>query len=331
MARPLRIQFENAYYHVTCRGNAGQKIFRNNKDRLAFLDLLERSSEIYQVHILAYVLMATHFHILVKTPLANLQGFMRHFNISYTSYYNRTYGKTGHLFQGRYKSFLIDADHYLQEVSRYIHLNPLRVKDKAKLNFGEKWRYLEKFSWSSYEGYLSSRVRKPFLRVEEVLDYFGGDSFDGKRKYGKFVEEGLKKEVRNPLEIGKGHGIVGETGFLEKVRSYLIGVSPKRREVPAFRKVVSQVETEKIVRLVSEEVGLGKEALMRKGSKIFGRGLLMELLYRFGGLNNREIGALMGVDYSTVSVERKRFLEVAKKDRKAKKQLVRIQRRLSQG
>ena len=109
MARPLRIQFENAYYHVTCRGNAQQAIFKGDTDRLPFLDLLKRSSEIYHVEILSYVLMPNHFHLLVKTLRANLQEFMRHFNISYTSYFNHRHKRSGHLYQGRYKSFLIDV------------------------------------------------------------------------------------------------------------------------------------------------------------------------------------------------------------------------------
>jgi REP element-mobilizing transposase RayT len=86
MARPLRIQFENAYYHVTCRGNSGQEIFSNDADRLAFLDLLERSSDIYQTEILAYVLMSNHFHLLVKTPLGNLQKLKRVIGVRSTLY-----------------------------------------------------------------------------------------------------------------------------------------------------------------------------------------------------------------------------------------------------
>ena len=128
MARPLRIQFENAYYHVTCRGNDRRNIFFSDADRLAFLDLLGSSSDIYQTEILAYVPMSNHFHLLVKTPRGNLQEFMRHFNISYTAWYNRRHRRSGHLYQGRYHSFLIDADNYLKEVSRYIHLNPVKIK-----------------------------------------------------------------------------------------------------------------------------------------------------------------------------------------------------------
>ena len=163
MARPLRIQFGDAYYHVTCRGNSGQETFSNDADREGFLDLLERSSDFYQTEILAYVLMSTHFHLLCKTPLGNLQEFMRHFNISYTSYYNWKHSRRGHLYQGRYKSFLVDADDYLQEVSRYIHLNPVRVGLRSGMGLDEKKKYLTSYRWSSYGDYISRDGREDFV------------------------------------------------------------------------------------------------------------------------------------------------------------------------
>ena len=331
MARPLRIQFENAYYHVTCRGNARQEIFSKDADYSRFLDLLERSSGIYQVDVLAFLLMTNHFHLLVKTPLANLQEFMRHFNISYTSYYNRSHQKTGHLYQGRYKSFLIDADHYLQEVSRYIHLNPVRAKGKANLNEDEKIRYFKQYGWSSYPGYISTRVRRSFVRVNEILGYFGGDTIQGRRKYGRFVEEGISKKIENPLERGKGHGIVGSMGFMEKIKQGFLPVSIQSRELPAVRKILGQVGPEKIIRVICREIGVKREDLMRRRYEGFARGLLMELLYRYGGMNQREIGGLMGIDYSAVSVGRKRFRALQEKDKSLLRQVEKIKTQLSQG
>jgi len=330
MARPLRIQYENAYYHVTCRGNARQDIFDTDRDRSTFLDLLERSSDIYQVDILVYVLMTNHFHLLVKTPLANLQEFMRHFSITYTSHYNRRHLRTGHLFQGRYKSFLIDADQYLQEVSRYIHLNPVRVRGFGRLGLEERKRSLERYLWSSYPGYISPRLRMPFLRVDEVLGYFGGDTGRGRKRYEGFVLDGLATEVRSPLEIGKGHGIVGGAGFVESIRRQFIRDTCKHREVPAVRRVLGQVEPEKIIGLVSKEMGVGRQELLGRGAKGFGRNLLMELLYRHGGLNNREIGELLGIDYSAVSVGRKRFQGLEKRDKGIANKLQAVQIKLSQ-
>lgn len=138
MSRPLRIQYPDACYHVTCRGNGKQNIFLTDHDRSKFLELLTRSVGIYDVRLYAFVLMANHFHLIVKTPGANLQEFMRHFNISYTAYFNKLHQRSGHLYQGRYKSFLIDVDSYFLEVSRYIHLNPVRIPSFSESSDEEK-------------------------------------------------------------------------------------------------------------------------------------------------------------------------------------------------
>jgi len=307
MARPLRIQYENAYYHVTCRGNARQEIYADDRDRSVFLKLLARSAEIYQVEVLAYVLMANHFHLLVKTPGANLQEFMRHFNISYTSHFNRGHKRTGHLYQGRYKAFLIDADSYLQEVSRYIHLNPLRPKGKARKTLAEKKEYLRRYQWSSYPTYLSPRAGRSLVQVQEILVYFGGDTPEGRKQYRDFVKEGLTREMENPLERGKGHGIIGSAEFVERMKERFLSGQPRSREVPAIRKVIGQVEPERILKAVAMEFQVSREDLLQRGNRGIARPVLMELLYRYGGLNQREIGELLGIDYSSVSVGRKKL------------------------
>ncbi len=112
---------------MTCRGNERKTIFADDRDRSIFLDKVKTSNEIYQVRIHAYVLMSNHFHLIVETPKGNLSEFMRHFNITYTAAYNRRHNRIGHLYQGRFKAILIDADNYLLELSRYVHLNPVRL------------------------------------------------------------------------------------------------------------------------------------------------------------------------------------------------------------
>ena len=328
MARPLRIQFENAYYHVTCRGNSRQQIFSDHGDRLTFLDLLERSSDIYQTEILAYVLMSNHFHLFIKTRLGNLQEFMRHFNISYTSYFNWKHNRTGHLYQGRYKSFLVDADHYLQEVSRYIHLNPIRVRLRSGMTLDEKKKYLRNYRWSSYSGYLSQGGREGFLQVQEVLGYFGGDTAKGRRKYEDFVIGGLSGKMTNPLERGKGHGIVGASEFIEKIKEQYIRSTAESRELPAVKRILAQVEPKRIIRETSEVFEVEREELLKKGYKGVARGVLMEMLYRYGGMNQREIGELMGIDYSAVSVMRKRLSALQEKDRILSTGIERVKRQI---
>lgn len=329
MARPLRIQYENAYYHVTCRGNAREDIFRDDADRKAFLDLLARSSEIYQVDVLVFVLMTNHFHLVIKTPLANLQEFMRHFNISYTSYFNRTHQRVGHLYQGRYKSFLIDADTYLMEVTRYVHLNPVQIKKNETRSLHELQKQLRAYQWSSYPDYIRKTIRYPWLSREALLSSFGGDNAIGSKTYGQFVERGLTEDIPTPLSKGKGHGIIGDASFIEKISTQYIP-SMMKREVPALRKIDRHIKPERILDAVMSETGTEKSEFLARGYQGIARGMAMELLYRHGGLTQREIGDLMGIDYSAVSVGRKRFRMSAEQDEHLKQLATRIQDRLIQ-
>ncbi|MEA2013896.1 MAG: transposase [Thermodesulfobacteriota bacterium] len=324
MTRPLRIQFEDACYHVTCRGNARQDIFLDDSDRLFFLGLLQRSSEIYQVRILAYALMTNHFHLLVKTPLANLQEFMRHFNISYTSHFNKNHRRVGHLYQGRYKSFLIDADNYLMEVSRYIHLNPVRVRAQDSLSLTERQQSLNRYPWSSYPGYISESQRKSLITYSDVLHYFGDDNSGARQQYAQFVEDGLSEDIESPLAKGKGHGIIGTSEFIERIKNRFLD-RDRDRELPAVKSIIGYISPETILSTISEYTGVPENAFLKKGYKGgIARVLAMELLYRYGWMNQREIGALMGIDYSAVSVGRARFRKILEKD----KELLRLHQRI---
>lgn len=309
MARPLRIRYENAVYHVTCRGSEEQRIFADGHDRRQFISLLERSSEIYQVSVAAFVLMKDHFHLLVRTPKANLDDFMRHFNISYTSAFNRRHGRTGSLYRGRYKSFLVDAAGYLPEVSRYIHLDPVRMMKRRSPE--ERKRYIREYEWSSYPDYIGGKGRYPFLAVGDVLDAFHADRRTARRSYRSFVEKALASSLPNPLEKGRGHCIVGEEDFIEKARRSLAHAKGRRR-------LTGQGRPQRIIRLVSSLYGMtGRELLDRKNPGE-ARQVLMELLYRYGGMNGREIGQMLGIDYSTVSVSRKRLSDRMTDDEKLK-------------
>lgn len=158
MARPLRIQFPGAFYHITCRGLERRHIYLDDKDRSEFLLLLSRSLETYQVVLHAYIMMTNHFHLLIETVKANCSEFMRHFNICYTGWFNRRYGRVGNLYQGRYKAFLVDADNYLLEVSRYLHLNSVRVRNLQALGYRVRWQYAQQYPWSSLAGYVSGML-----------------------------------------------------------------------------------------------------------------------------------------------------------------------------
>ena len=216
MARQLRIEYPDAFYHVTSRGNNRQDIYRDEEDYKLFLERLIESLDVYNISLLCYVCMTNHFHFLLTTPDGNLSNFMRHFNIGYTAAFNRRHKRSGHLYQGRYKSFLIDADLYLTEVSRYIHLNPVRLKKYSGLNAKEKAELLKKSKYNSIAGYTNTRKREPFINYSKVLDYFGGDTEEGRRRYSQFVNKGFGEGLDNPLTSGKGTGIVGSESFVKK-------------------------------------------------------------------------------------------------------------------
>ena len=127
MARPLRIEYPGAFYHVTSRGNEQKDIFKSKSDREKFISYLESASIRYGAVIHAYCLMSNHYHLLVETPHGNLSQIMKHINSSYTIYYNVKRKRAGHLLQGRFKAILVDGDVYATELSRYIHLNPVRA------------------------------------------------------------------------------------------------------------------------------------------------------------------------------------------------------------
>ena len=317
MARALRIQYPEAYYHVTCRGNERREIFKDDEDIKVFKAKLQLSLEIYGVELLTYALMSNHFHLLICTPQGNLAEFMRHFNISYTSAYNRRHKRSGHLYQGRYKAFLIDADNYLLAVSRYIHLNPIRLKKHTEYNAKEKWEELQKYRDSSLAGYCSGSKKEVFVQYHKVLKYMGGEGRKGRQGYRQFMQEGLYQGVDSPLIMGRGSGIIGESEFIEWVKVAVLGDQGDRREQPSLMKLRKSLKPEAVLAGFAEITGKKAEQLCQRGSHAVERALLMDVLYRCCDITQPEIGRMVGgVDYSCVSQARKRLREKMIKDKK---------------
>ena len=150
MSRPLRIEYSGALYHVMNRGNRRELVFRKVADYELFLSRLERFSAEFGVEVLSYCLMPNHFHLFLRTRQANLSRFMQSLLNSFTVAMNRRDNSSGHLFQGRFKAQLVEGVGYFDTLSRYIHLNPVRVKSVAALPVEERRRVLAKFRWSSF-------------------------------------------------------------------------------------------------------------------------------------------------------------------------------------
>jgi REP element-mobilizing transposase RayT len=325
MARPLRIQYPDAVYHVTCRGNEKQNIYRDDADRNRFLQLLNQSVNIYTVKLHSYVLMNNHFHLLVETPLGNLSELMRHFNIAYIGYFNRCHKRVGHLYQGRYKAILVDKDAYLSVLSRYIHLNPVRIKAMEKIEPRERYKRLKSYPWSSLPGYLSKRKKQHFVRYDLVLADYGGDTDKARRAYRKvLVEEMIQGKGISDQIIGQS--VIGGEAFIAWVKDKYM-LSDKDGEAPAYRVIKRHGAKDEIIQSIVRQTGKTLDQIKSEKGSL--RRITMDLLYRHGGMTNPEIGTLFGVDYSAVSQERRRLRLFTEKDRKVKARLRDLEANLS--
>lgn len=323
MARALRVQYPGALYHVTNRGNERKAIFKDDIDRREFLNILSQSINTYSVNLHSFVLMTNHWHILANTPLGNLGEFMRHFNITYTSHYNRRHKRVGHLYQGRYKSFLVEQDAYLSQVSRYIHLNPVKVAGMKKMPQDKQLQYLWGYKWSSLPGYAHLAERFDFVDYHTVLAEYGGDTPSGRRRYKIQLTDDLTAGIPIREQI-VGQSILGGDDFLSWVRENFID-GKKDRERPDVGKIHRYQSMEVVLAVIEEVMGI-REVLGATGTT---RQIVMTALYKYAGLNNREIGTLLGVDYTTVSQGRKRLRNKTEKDQKISAMIANMDREMS--
>ena len=297
MARSLRINYPNALYHVTCRGNEQKPIYRDESDYSTFLACLQKSLETYQTILHTYVLMTNHYHLMVEVPRGNLSAFMKHLNVTYTGYFNRRHQRVGHLYQGRFKAIVVEADTYLLELSRYVHLNPVRIKRYQEYSVEEKLKMLRVYPWSSLMGYVKPSHRESYVTYDRVLGYLG----DEKKKhqaYARFVEEGVKKGVERPLEKTVGQVILGKEPVLNKIKQAF--QKGRNREQPSLQ-AIHRILPKHVILAVCRILHLQEESVCRRGGG-WQRSFLMECLYRYSGLTQEEIGKRMGgVGYSRVS------------------------------
>jgi len=302
VARSLRIQFPGAFYHVTCRGIERRDIFADDKDRHRFLTLLSESLETYQVALHAYVMMTDHFHLLMQTEKANCSEFMRHFNIRYTRWFNYHHDRCGNLYQGRYHAYLIDADSYLLEVSRYVHLNPVRVTQMKSLSFRARWQKAVSYPWSSLAGYVSARQVLTMASHNLILSMVGGQ-----QSYRNFVVDGLIRGIENPFSKVRSRIILGCDDFVTNAKWHLGLVS--RREQPSYRELVTTaLNPEAVFEILERECGISRDALRQRRFDGGLRGIAAELLYRYCDITQTQIGSLLGeIDYVSVNQLRRRL------------------------
>ena len=303
MARPLRLEFEGAIYHLLGRGNARQSIFASGRDRTEFLRLLESSARRFEVVVHGFVLMGNHFHLLAETRRANLSRWMHWLMVSYTVYFNWRHGRSGHLFQGRYKSFLVEGGEYLLTLSRYLHLNPVRGAVLGKGTPAELRTRLRAYRWSSYRGYAGLEKPFPFVGEELVLGELQAPKRGERLRYRKFVEEGLLREVENPFEAVRWQTILGSESFAQKIQDRLRGLERHGREVTAVRRGAKRVLPREIIKHVAERYDVTEKSLLERGGYgLRARNVAMALMWERCALTLREIGELFGgIDYAAVA------------------------------
>jgi REP element-mobilizing transposase RayT len=286
MARPLRIEYAGALYHVVSRGNEQRPIVTDDADRRRRLDWLRRTVETYGWRLHAFALMSNHEHLFVETPEPNLSAGMQYLNGSYTGYFNRRHERCGHLFQGRFKAHLIDARGYFQVVSRYIHLNPVRAGIVRRPH---------EYAWSSYAGYLRAGAALDWVTYERVLLDFGpGNLAACRRRYRRYVEIGVDEATASPLADAVAGLIVGSEDFVGRIRALLRGRAADRA-VPALDQLRVRPSMECIIARVLGRPGPRPEQWAAGRRSDSGeRALVAYLCRRRYGYSCTEVAAALG-------------------------------------
>jgi putative transposase len=305
MARPLRIEFEDAFYHITSRGNEQKDIFKSVRDREKFLQYLESATERYSAAIHAYCLMDNHYHLFLQTPAGNVSQIMQHINGAYTTYYNVKRKRAGHLFQGRYKALLVDADAHAQELSRYIHLNPVRAGVTEKP---------EQYPWSSYNAYINRTQQPEWLHTDFILGLFAARKEPARKQYRRFVESLVGKEQESPLRNIFASTILGDAAFISRIREQYVNLNVYDRNLPDIKHFYEKPDIEEIVRLV--EKAIPEDSGLSKRVQLY-------ICHKYSGQKLKDIGLYFGVGESGVSQSSRRVAMKIGEDKKMKK-LIRL-------
>ncbi len=326
MARPLRIEYPNAVYHVMNRGLSRQDIYRTNDDYKVFLETLKESSKLFNTRIISYCLMPNHYHLLIQTPKANLSRAMRHLNGVYTQRFNRIHKKDGPLFRGRYKAILIQEDEYLKHLIRYIHLNPVQAnltQDPAK------------FPWSSHSKYLKTKDEKPWLFVKLALSFFGTKTHRALTAYQTFIDQGIDSKTLSFYNKKNQDPILGDPDFVNHIKEkYLYGRENLSSEIPDRRKLSGAAVVDRIMKEVSISYKTSPKTLLlsKRGESHPSRHMAIYLSRELSGLTLPEISAhFKGNSYKTINSGCQRFKARLTKDSQTKQRYGKILNRCMQG
>jgi len=292
MTRQWRIEYPGALYHVLSRGNEQRTIVIDDEDRRLFLSLVGKMCERFGMEVFAYVLMDNHYHLLLRTQQANLSRGMQWLGVTYTRQFNLKYKRSGHLFQGRFKCFLIENDAYLMQLSYYMHRNPVRAGIVKRL---------VDYRWSSYAAYAYGKDKPEWLQDKEILSQLGGRN--KRAAYREAVQKYAKEEQRIWEDVR--HGLfMGTDAFIKRIKAKHLTKEP-HPEIPQQRRINKGGELQEAVRSATRVLGCAEHELTGRGrtknKTLLQRDLIIYFLWDMGLFTNSEIGALFGLSYSAVS------------------------------
>jgi len=315
MGRAWRIEFDGAFYHVMSRGNEGRNIFFCDDDRQGFLGVVCEISERFEIDIFAFVLMDNHYHLLIRTRRANLSKAMQWLGVTYTRRFNNKHSRIGHLFQGRFKSIIVQNDIYLMQLSCYIHRNPLRAGAVNRL---------ARYPWSSYPVYAYGNKGPQWLSTELILSQF--DEKSRHRDYREKVQ-GYAKEEKRLLEDLKHGMILGSKRFVDNIRSTYLPQVP-HREIPQQKSMFKEFNPvsflDKAAKILNCDIRRFQQSSRISSSDKEDRDILVYALWKTGILTNEKIGQLFGVTSSSISHSVRALSLKLKKDRQSRYKLDQI-------
>ena len=277
MARPLRIEFAGAVYHVTSRGNARADIFEADSDRETFLRILGAVVKRFNWLCHAYCLMNNHYHLLIETPEGNLSAGMRQLNGVYTQAFNRAHRRDGHVFKGRFTAILVEKESHLLELCRYVVLNPVRAGMVERP---------EQYRWSSYRPTLGKAAKPALLTTRWLLGNFSNTLAESRRRYRKFVTAGMD-DIESPWGKLSGQILLGTEEFVQKAKE-LLGGKVDIPEIPTRQRHVGRPT---LADLFPPATVMQKQL----------RNRLVRLAHGTYGYTMKELSQVLGVHYTTIS------------------------------
>ena len=285
MARPLRIDIRDGVYHVTSRGLERREIVRDDADRVKWEELLDAVATRCQWQVFAWALMGNHFHLFLRTPDANLSAGMHDLNSGYVSAFNRRHGRCGHLLQGRFKAIVVESGRHEWELSRYVHLNPVRAG---------LVRRPEQYRWGSCRHYFGAGGAPAWLAWEEVLSQHGRTLRAARRAYGESLAEGVASPPPSPFGGVVASSVLGSQGFVERVRAWL-GKRLPDRELPTVRALRRTGTLGAIEAAVCEAFGVSPAVLRERGRwHNDARSVAIYLSRKWSGESEAELGRRFG-------------------------------------